>query len=415
MDSQNFHQYEQDHQILELLATLSYRSGDLGGYLHEVACGVSHLLKSDWSIVTIHEGETGQVVANSRGMSGGDEFAVYGTLAGEVIQSGQVLIIEDIRQEARRNTLPEGYICYMGVPLRTVQGGISGTICSFFQQPRQLTETEVVTVELFAERAATVIDNYRLYQQQQKFSALLEQEVATRTEELRISQAKLVERERLAAIGEFAAMIVHEIRNPLTTITMGLNYAKAMLNTASAQERLSLSLNESYRLQRLLNEILLYSKPQILQLSRVSIGKFLSELLAQMRELPEATERSLELIQPFTDTEILADSDRLKQVFINLFRNACEAIATGEVVTCEIATCENPAQVCIRIHNRGEPIPPEILLKLTEPFCSTKASGTGLGLAIVKQIVTAHNGDLSIQSDAIIGTVVSVRLPITDF
>ncbi|BAS59413.1 GAF sensor signal transduction histidine kinase [Leptolyngbya boryana NIES-2135] len=99
-----------------------------------------------------------------------------------------------------------------------------GTICSFSQQHHQYSQDLIASVELFAERAATAIDNYRLYQQQQQFNELLEAEMIKRTIELRAAQAKLIEQERLAAIGEFAAMIVHEICNPLTTVQLGLNH-----------------------------------------------------------------------------------------------------------------------------------------------------------------------------------------------
>ncbi|WNZ43815.1 hypothetical protein Q2T42_18410 [Leptolyngbya boryana CZ1] len=99
-----------------------------------------------------------------------------------------------------------------------------GTICSFSQQHHQYRQDLIASVELFAERAATAIDNYRLYQQQQQFNELLEAEMIKRTIELRAAQAKLIEQERLAAIGEFAAMIVHEICNPLTTVQLGLNH-----------------------------------------------------------------------------------------------------------------------------------------------------------------------------------------------
>ena len=415
MDLQDFHPYNHDHHVLEYLAALSYRSGDLGRYLHEIACGVSHLLQSDWSIVTICHGETGEVVASSLGLGEGDNgFLVHGTLVSEISATGRSLIIEDVRLELRAGKLPEEYLCYMGVPLRTVQGEVSGTICSFFREPRQFTETEIRTVELFADRAATAIDNYRLYQQQQKFNELLEQEVASRTEELRVSQARLVERERLAAIGEFAAMIVHEVRNPLTTMVMGLQYAKKHLPEALASDRLALSLDEADRLQQLLNEILLYAKPQVLQLATINLGEFLCTLIEQMHDLPEALDRSIALRPTLLDAEILGDLNKLKQVFINLIRNACEAIAPGDTVTCELTNGTDPKQICIRIHNGGDPIPPEILPRLTEPFCSTKPSGTGLGLAIVKRIVTAHGGDLFIQSNAITGTTVRVQLPIAD-
>jgi signal transduction histidine kinase len=165
----------------------------------------------------------------------------------------------------------------------------------------------------------------------------------------------------------------------------------------------------------LLNEILLYAKPQLLKLSTIKVGEFLRELLEQIRELPEANNRLIELRKVSLEVEILGDVNKMKQVFINLFRNACEAIAPGGMVTCEVIQSSKPTQICIHIHNGGDPIPAEILPRLTEPFCSTKPSGTGLGLAIVKRIVTAHGGELSIQSDALTGTTVSIQLPIANF
>jgi hypothetical protein len=123
MALQDTHPYDHDHRVLEYLAALSYRSGDLGRYLHEIACGVSRLIQSDWSIVTVCQGETGQVVASSLGLSEGDNgFSVHGTLISEISETGRSLIIEDIRQELRPCKPPDAYLGYMGVPLRTVQG-----------------------------------------------------------------------------------------------------------------------------------------------------------------------------------------------------------------------------------------------------------------------------------------------------
>ncbi|GAB4152043.1 MAG: hypothetical protein Fur0046_31540 [Cyanobacteria bacterium J069] len=429
MELHNFDSCAEDHQVLEFLASLSYRASDLRQYLHEIARGVSCLLRSDWSIVTIFQGEIGQVIASSfeqanfSHQSGNqlsnqfsnqlsDSLAEHQMLENEIRQTGRSLIVEDRGRETQPCEPPEDYRCYVGVPLRTDQGEISGTICSFFRQPRQFAETEIRTVELFAERAAIAIDNYRLYQQQKRFNALLEQEIENRAQELRTAQAKLVEQERLAAIGELAAMIVHEVRNPLTTIVMGLRHAANQLSATSSHERLMLSLSEADRLQQLLNEILLYAKPQVLQVSRINIGEFLQTLLRQTREMPEATDRLVELINLAPELEIVGDVDKLKQVFINLLRNAYEAIAPGERVRCEIGRCPNLAQVQIRVHNYGIPIPEKILPKLTQPFCSTKSTGTGLGLAIVKRIVTDHGGELLIQSDSIAGTTVDIRLPV---
>lgn len=409
MDQQSTEPFEHEYCVLDFLSTLSYRAGELGSYLDEIARGVSRLIRSDWSIVTIQQDRDGRIVASSLDLAQSDRgFSIHGSLVGEIMQTGRSLIIEDARNDRRQNKPPEEYLCYMGIPLRTPQNEILGTICSFVREPRQFTPDEIRMVEIFADRAATAIDNYRLYQQQQQFNEILEQEVAARTEELRIAQARLIERERLAAIGEFAAMIVHEVRNPLTTIDLGLKYAQTVL-PLSAQERLNLSIGESGRLKQLLNEILLYAKPQILQPLKLNLGDLLEQLLIQIREMPEAVERRIELTNALPEVEVLGDVDKLKQVFINLFRNALEAIPAGDRVNCDLSCVSSHS--CIRIQNGGDPIPLDILPKLTEPFCSTKPSGTGLGLAIVKRIVTAHGGDLTIASTTE-GTTVSVYLPI---
>ena len=178
MDSNDSFLFQQEHQVLEYLAALSYRNGDLSSYLHEIARGVSLLIESDWSIVTICEGETGRIVASSLDLDDDERgFSLHGSLVDEISQTGRSLIIEDIRQEVRQAKPSAEYLCYMGIPLRTITGEAIGTICSFLKQPRQFTESEVRAVELFAERAATAIDNYRLYQQQQQFNERLAKEL----------------------------------------------------------------------------------------------------------------------------------------------------------------------------------------------------------------------------------------------
>jgi signal transduction histidine kinase len=404
--------FTESHPVLDCLTALNYRSGNLETYLTEIVLGVSRLIRSDWSIVTVCEGDTGQVIASSIDLEQNDAgFLVHGSLAGEVVESGQSLIIEDSRKEQKQIKASQEYLCYLGVPLRTSTAEVIGTICSFLREPRSFTESEVKLIELFSERAATAIENYRLYQQQLAFNARLAQEVAACSISLKQSQEKLIERECLAAIGEFTATIVHEIRNPLTTVAMGLRHAQKVLHSDADQQRLALSLSEFDRLNHLLHDILCYAKPQVLQLSKLNINEFLIDLLTQIQDLPEATDRRIDYERATPKYEVMADMDKLKQVFINLFKNACEAIAPHENVSCRITDDIDTNRICISIHNGGTPIPTDILPQLFTPFCSTKSSGTGLGLAISKRIITSHDGELAIASSGS-GTTVSVYLPI---
>ncbi|PSB03853.1 GAF domain-containing sensor histidine kinase [Merismopedia glauca] len=419
MDLQPVHPWQQAQPILEALSALSYRSGELDAYLQEIAASVSHLLELDWSVVTLCEDEIERVMASSIDMGDGDHvYSLHGLLTETVVKTGRTLCVENAKTHPEYGCPPEGYVSYLGVPLRTYVGKTIGTICSFCIEPRLFAPEEVRTVELFAERAATAIDNYYLYQQQQKFNEVLEAEVINRTEELRLAQAQLIERERLAAIGEFASTIVHEIRNPVTTMVMGLNYFKKTYTSEPDQARVSLALEEADRLQNLLKEILLYAKPQTLQLEELDLNALMESMLWQLREMPEAAGKQIKFLPESTKVTILADKDKLKQVTINLIKNACEAIPAescgnclNRVVTCKIELETNGDRVCISVHNRGTPIPADLLPRLTQPFCSGKVGGTGLGLAIVKRIVDAHGGVLSIQSDKSVGTEVNIRLP----
>ena len=400
----------QEQRILESLLTLNHRTGDLESYLKEITLSISRLLKIDWSTVTLCQNGFEQVLASSLEFEGRDQlFSLHGSVTNSVVTTGQTLTVEDVRQNPEIGAAPDGYLCYLGIPLRTAQGETIGTICSFNRQPRQFSEVEIRTAELFAERAATAIDHYHLYQSQLQFNEQLEAEVALRTQELEAAQIRLMEQERLAAIGEFAAMIVHEVRNPLTTMAMGLKYSQKHLQDDQAQERLALSISEANRLDRLLSEILMYAKPQTLQLEEFELNLWLQTVLSSVADLPEVQGCRISLTCTPDTVEILGDRDKLKQVMINLLRNACEASPTGTEVDCEVEVLDSTL-VWIRVRNQGEIIPPEVLVKLSQPFFSTKPEGTGLGLAIVNRIVKAHGGQFSIESNAS-GTCVSVQLP----
>ncbi len=405
--------WQRERQIIARLSSLNYRTGELGSYLHNIACGVSELIGVDWTVVTFCQEGFETILASSLEMAEDAPrvYALHDQLIATVIQFGRSLAVKDAIANPEYGKPAPGYLAYLGIPLQTTEGQVFGTICSFHRQAREFSADEIQIVELFAERAATAIDHYHLYQQQCQFNHILEAEVERRTAELRATQVKLVEQERLVAIGEFAAIIVHEIRNPLTTMIMGLKYFRKIILTESAQERLALALSESSRLERLLSEILLYAKPQVSQLCEFNVNEFIQELLVSIREMPEALERQIEFIPASSVVKISGDKDKLKQVFINIVRNACEAVAAGDVVKWKV-DCSHTEKVCINIHNGGEPIPLEVLDKLCQPFFSTKPCGTGLGLAITKRIVNAHSGELLIWSDILMGTTVSVQLPV---
>ncbi len=155
-----------------------------------------------------------------------------------------------------------------------------------------------------------------------------------------------------------------------------------------------------------------YSKEQRLVEELVDLNDLSLELERSLSETPAAENKTIQLTTHSDSLMVRGDRDKLKQVFINLITNACEAISAQETVTWQLQ-CLDKQQVEIQIHNGGEPIPADVLPKLTQPFVSTKANGNGLGLAITKRIIEAHSGSITIESTPEKGTVVIVLLPLT--
>jgi len=223
-------------------------------------------------------------------------------------------------------------------------------------------------------------------------------------------------RARLAEIGELASMIVHEVRNPLTTILMGLESLQELELPSRSRMRINFALEEGERLKKLLNEVLQYAREQNLELELVDIDlvSLINDLQPVIRDLSAAEGRSIQFDTTLSEAWIQGDVNKLKQVFLNLISNALEAIEEGETVTCRIDPAPQPQHICVSIHNGGDPIPPEVLEKLGTPFLTTKSQGNGLGVALVKRIIDAHQGQFSMESTAEKGTTARVILPFNE-
>ena len=228
---------------------------------------------------------------------------------------------------------------------------------------------------------------------------------------LRETMRKLVEQESLAAIGQFASGLVHEIRSPLSTISMALQRFEQLDLPQTEKRRLALAENEALRMERLMSEILLYARPQNLKLGSLALAPLIMETIELIRDPANPSQCDYHFS---TDLEpiVMADADKLRQVLINLLRNACDAAPAGSEIRIDIRPCDDIEAARVIIHNQGEPIPADLLPRLLDPFFSTKPGGTGLGLAITNRIVTAHEGVLSIASTRDEGTTVDFTLPL---
>jgi len=222
---------------------------------------------------------------------------------------------------------------------------------------------------------------------------------------------KLAEHQRLAAIGQFASSITHELRNPLATIRLALEYVHKEPLSEGSGKRLAIADDEIARMTRLLEDMLLYAKPLQLQLATIDLTALLQDIIAQHQDMAANKGVEVHLDTPGSTVLVSADKDRLRQLFINLLRNAIEAAPSGSVVDCQVSAHDDQVQA-VRIHNQGEPIALENQARLFEPFFTTKAGGSGLGLAIARRMAEAHGGEIEVHSDPGEGTNFEVKLPL---
>lgn len=217
-----------------------------------------------------------------------------------------------------------------------------------------------------------------------------------------------MQKEKLAAVGEFAANLTHEIRNPLATVRLALEYFEQS-DDKRTKKRAALANSEITRLERMLNEVLSYAKPTHLSQEPVELGSFLTDFISANDSMPAPKQQHFSIVRNI-DATVHADRDKLTQICLNLARNACDAAENGSELTWTIEAQDGMG--LITLHNGGKTVPPERLERITEAFVSDKPNGTGLGLAIVQSLVNAHNGELTIHSHPDTGTLISVALPL---
>lgn len=229
-------------------------------------------------------------------------------------------------------------------------------------------------------------------------------------------QAQLSRAERLATLGQVAAGIAHEIRNPLVGI--GAN-VRLLLDEAEPSSPLraemEVILQETKRLDRIVHQIIEYARPKVVAPVRVDIQVLIEETLALLASTLKARRILVTTTVDPTAGAIMADRDHLKQVLLNIVQNAIDASQDGGGIAVAVSEAEHHHEpgVMIQVCDEGAGIPPADLAHVFEPFfTSGKHHGTGLGLAICRNIIEAHRGDISLTSGVGCGTTATVWLPL---
>ncbi|MBU0567255.1 PAS domain-containing protein, partial [bacterium] len=228
--------------------------------------------------------------------------------------------------------------------------------------------------------------------------------------ELKRTQEKLRKAERLSTIAQVAQEAAHEIKNPLAVLGVGLYYLRKML---PEDEKIKKKINQMdravERASSYLSDLSSLSRPPIIELSPIDINDLIEQVSGDISlDLLTGIELRKDLAKDLPKIQV--DPDRLRQVFTNLIKNACEVMPEGGALT--ISSCIDGSQIVITFSDTGPGIKEENLEKLFDPFFTTKSKGTGLGLAICKRIIEAHQGTIEIESKVGKGTRFIIRLPV---
>ena len=218
--------------------------------------------------------------------------------------------------------------------------------------------------------------------------------------------------QRLAAVGEMAAGIAHEIRNPLASMSGSIQILRQELPLSSEQEQLmDIVLRESERLNTTIRSFLAYARPQRFQIARLDLRRALNDTALLLRHSAEVKDgHVIEVALPTAELWYEADEGQIKQIVWNLATNGLRAMPEGGEL--RLAGSHDPTGgVMLTVTDQGIGIPAEELGNLFQPFHGTFAKGSGLGLAIVHRIVTDYSGEIQVSSQPGRGTTVTVRLP----
>ncbi len=265
-------------------------------------------------------------------------------------------------------------------------------------------------LRLFSTQSGLAIENAMLYQ---KLSAQLD-ELKKAYADLQNTQSRLIEAERLATLGEFTAIMAHEIRNPLVSVG---GFARLLeddtLEKSDREKYVDIIIKESERLEKILTNLLDFSRSKkSMEKSSHDINDIVKRTLILFDEQIRHSSITLKTEFGRNLPRLMINDLEIIQVFLNLFQNAIQAIRDrGEII---IRSYVRDSSIIVEIRDNGEGIEESIRDRIFEPFFSTKPKGSGLGLVVTRQLISKYNGDIKIQSENGNGTLVQISFPVQD-
>jgi len=270
-----------------------------------------------------------------------------------------------------------------------------------------IVERHVRLLFLVAGQAASAIERARAYEELEQEKAKLEQAL----HELNVVNERLIQSERLAAIGEMAAHVAHEIRNPLVTIGgFARQMRKKAKHSPELQESAEIIADEVIRLENILENVLNFTRLPRPNPQENDLNGLILQICEQVQY--EMAQQGIEIVSTLQKDvpKFEFDQEQIKQVLLNLLRNSQQSMPEGGTIAIE--TYLDGKEALITVSDNGSGIPRDALAMIFNPFYTTKEHGTGLGLAISQQIIHEHGGDIKVFSEVNKGTVFKIHLPL---
>ena len=310
--------------------------------------------------------------------------------------------VDELSGTAQRTAQAHGIRYLIATPL-VAHGRLLGTLevarCS--KQP--FSEQDEKLLESCATHLANAVERARLYDDlKRSYQALAH------------TQAELVKHERLAALGELAAVMAHEVRNPLGVIFNSIGSLRKLLQpTGDAGMLFDIVNEEAERLNRIIGDLLDFARPYQVRRIPVALDRVIAGAVEAASRVEAAPQVEISTEVPGAFPPLLVDEALLRQALVNLVVNAIQAMPRGgKLKVSASAERHGERQVArIDVSDQGVGISAQNTERIFQPFFTTKVSGTGLGLAVVKRIVDAHDGEVDVKSSLGLGTTFTIRIP----
>lgn len=330
-------------------------------------------------------------------------------VAGHVVQTGKPMVIQDVSTEKRFSDkfdkitgfTTRSMLC-VPLLLRNATIGALQVINKKTGEPFSRADLELLYA--IAQHVAIAMENAMLYKR-------LEESNEMTTQELRVTQQKLIRSERLAAMGNLVQGVAHEIRNPIMTIG---GFSQRIKKELGGDEKIGkyvdIIIDETNRLENLVKRIREFAEVQASLLSLEKPDAVLLEALKQAKDTAEKQGVKIVAEIPSELPKMRIDANQLLTALNNLLENALEAMPSGGTLTLKANV--TGGHLLIVVEDTGCGIPKEKLAAVYDPFVTSKPKGAGLGLTLVHQVAMNHHGEIQLSSEVNRGTAVTLRLPL---